>query len=133
MSAYRGVIFATACEDMEPVEDYLGPGIREQFDIIFDGTEQVLLGLHRNILPGNWKLYQENLKDPYHATLLHTYLTTFGLFVTSNESDIMVDPDRAPQRALVAPPAGPARGERGGQRADRRPIARGSSSTTRAC
>lgn len=92
VSAYRGVIFATACEDMEPVEDYLGPGIREQFDIIFDGTEQVLLGLHRNILPGNWKLYQENLKDPYHATLLHTYLTTFGLFVTSNESDIMVDP-----------------------------------------
>ncbi len=91
-SAYRGVIFATACEDMEPVEDYLGPEIREQFDIIFDGTEQVLLGLHRNILPGNWKLYQENLKDPYHATLLHTYLTTFGLFVTSNESDILVDP-----------------------------------------
>ena len=91
-SAYRGVIFATACEDMEPVEDYLGPEIREHFDIIFDGTEQVLLGLHRNILPGNWKLYQENLKDPYHATLLHTYLTTFGLFVTSNESDILVDP-----------------------------------------
>ena len=28
----------------------------------------------------HWKLYQENLKDPYHATLLHTYLTTFGLF-----------------------------------------------------
>ena len=92
VSAYRGVIFATACEDMEPIEDYLGPEIRAQFDIIFDGTEQVLLGLHRNILPGNWKLYQENLKDPYHATLLHTYLTTFGLFVTSNESDILVDP-----------------------------------------
>jgi anthranilate 1,2-dioxygenase large subunit len=47
--------------------------------------------MHRNTLPGNWKLYQENLKDPYHATLLHTYLTTFGLFVTSNESNIVVD------------------------------------------
>ena len=37
------------------------------------------------------KLYQENLKDPYHATLLHTYLTTFGLFVSSNESNIPTD------------------------------------------
>ena len=31
------------------------------------------------------------LKDPYHATLLHTYLTTFGLFVSSNESKIPTD------------------------------------------
>ena len=87
----RGTIFATFCEDMEPLEDYLGPEITREFDIIFDGTELTLLGLHRNILPVNWKLYQENLKDPYHATLLHTYLTTFGLFVTSNESHILVD------------------------------------------
>ncbi|MFN0305741.1 MAG: aromatic ring-hydroxylating oxygenase subunit alpha [Burkholderiales bacterium] len=88
----RGVIFATACADLEPIEDYLGPEILREFDIIFDGTELTLLGVHRNTLPGNWKLYQENLKDPYHATLLHTYLTTFGLFVTSNESHILVDP-----------------------------------------
>jgi anthranilate 1,2-dioxygenase large subunit len=87
-----GAIFATACEDIEPIEEYLGPEVTEQFDTIFSGGEMRLLGLHRNILPGNWKLYQENLKDPYHATLLHTYLTTFGLFVTSNESYILVDP-----------------------------------------
>lgn len=86
-----GAVFATACEDMEPLEDYLGPEIVREFDTIFDGTELRLLGVHRNTLPGNWKLYQENLKDPYHATLLHTYLTTFGLFVTSNESHILVD------------------------------------------
>ena len=87
-----GVIFATACDDMESVEDYLGPVIAAEFDATFDGSEMKLLGVHRNILPSNWKLYQENLKDPYHATLLHTYLTTFGLFVSSNESNIPVDP-----------------------------------------
>jgi len=48
--------------------------------------------VHRNTLPGNWKLYQENLKDPYHATLLHTYLTTFGLFVAGNKTMIVTDP-----------------------------------------
>ena len=88
----NGVIFATASPETEPIEEYLGPEIIEHFDSIFDGTEMRLLGMHRNILPANWKLYQENLKDPYHATLLHTYLTTFGLFVTSNESHILVDP-----------------------------------------
>ena len=86
-----GVIFATACADMESIEQYLGPEIRKEFDATFDGTEFKLLGVHRNILPSNWKLYQENLKDPYHATLLHTYLTTFGLFVSSNESKIPTD------------------------------------------
>ena len=50
-----------------------------------------LLGVHRNLVRSNWKLYQENLKDPYHATLLHTYLTTFGLFVTANETRIPTD------------------------------------------
>lgn len=88
----HGVIFATASPDTERLEDYLGAEILREFDIIFDGSELTLLGIHRNTLPGNWKLYQENLKDPYHATLLHTYLTTFGLFVTSNESHILVDP-----------------------------------------
>ena len=88
---HNGAVFATAADNMEPFGDYLGPEILEQFNSIFDGSEMRLLGLHRNILPGNWKLYQENLKDPYHATLLHTYLTTFGLFVTSNESNILID------------------------------------------
>jgi len=92
VTTHHGVIFATACEDLESIEDYLGPEIAAQFNIIFDGSPMRLLGLHRNVLPANWKLYQENLKDPYHATLLHTYLTTFGLFVTSNESKILVDP-----------------------------------------
>lgn len=88
----HGAIFATACEDIEDFADYLGPEILEQFDTIFTGEEMRLLGLHRNTLSCNWKLYQENLKDPYHATLLHTYLTTFGLFVSSNESRVLVDP-----------------------------------------
>lgn len=88
-----GAIFATASGEVEPIEDYLGPGVLEEFDQILGGGDEMrLLGVHRNTLSGNWKLYQENLKDPYHATLLHTYLTTFGLFVTSNESHVLVDP-----------------------------------------
>src|SRR5579862_5602691 len=31
-------------------------------------------------LPANWKLMFENIKDPYHASLLHVFLVSFGLF-----------------------------------------------------
>ena len=92
VTSRNGAVFATAADDMESIEDYLGPETVVAFDTIFPGDELRLLGIHRNVIPSNWKLYQENLKDPYHATLLHTYLTTFGLFVTSNESHILVDP-----------------------------------------
>jgi len=86
-----GAIFVSAQDDMESFEDYMGPMMLDQFDTVFDGRPLKLLGVHRNILEGNWKLYQENLKDTYHATLLHTYLTTFGLFVASNETFVMTD------------------------------------------
>ena len=45
----------------------------------------------RVTLPGNWKLYHENLKDPYHATLLHTFLVSFGLLVAGNKSAMICD------------------------------------------
>ena len=87
----HGVVFASFQPDMESLEDYIGPVMLDQFDTVFDGRELKLLGVHRNVLDGNWKLYQENLKDPYHATLLHTYLTTFGLFVAGNKTMIVGD------------------------------------------
>lgn len=87
----HGAVFASCVDDMEPLEDYLGPAMLDQFDTVFNGRPLKLLGIHRNVIPGNWKLYQENLKDPYHATLLHTYLTTFGLFVAGNKTLIVGD------------------------------------------
>ena len=101
-----GVIFATASDDVEPLEDYLGADILTEFDATFDGGEMKLLGVHRNLVRSNWKLYQENLKDPYHATLLHTYLTTFGLFVTGNETSIPVDPRGRHSGLLTRRPEG---------------------------
>ena len=33
--------------------------------------------MHSQIIHNNWKLYAENVRDSYHATLLHTFYTTF--------------------------------------------------------
>lgn len=88
----RGVVFASFHDDMPSLEDYMTPEILKDFDATFDGRELKILGYYRNTLPGNWKLYHENLKDPYHATLLHTFLVTFGLLVAGNKSAMVCDP-----------------------------------------
>ena len=48
-------------------------------------------GYMRQRLPCNWKLMFENIKDPYHATLLHAFLVTFGLFRADNPSSTKMD------------------------------------------
>jgi phenylpropionate dioxygenase-like ring-hydroxylating dioxygenase large terminal subunit len=92
VTTHRGVVFASYADDMESLQDYLGPEVLAEFEATFDGRRPKLLGYYRHTLPGNWKLYHENLKDPYHATLLHTFLVTFGLMVAGNRSLMLADP-----------------------------------------
>ena len=91
VTTHRGVVFASYQPDMPSLQDYLGPDILREFEASFDGRKLTILGHYRHTLPGNWKLYHENLKDPYHATLLHTFLVTFGLLVAGNKSLMLVD------------------------------------------
>jgi anthranilate 1,2-dioxygenase large subunit len=44
------------------------------------GRPLVFLGTTRQYSRSNWKLYLENVKDPYHASLLHLFHTTFNIF-----------------------------------------------------
>jgi phenylpropionate dioxygenase-like ring-hydroxylating dioxygenase large terminal subunit len=92
VTAHRGVVFASYADDIESFRDYLGAEVLGEFEATFDGRHPQLLGYYRHTLPGNWKLYHENLKDPYHATLLHTFLVTFGLLVAGNRSLMLADP-----------------------------------------
>lgn len=92
VEAHRGVVFASYDKDIEPLEEYLGSDMLREFEATFDGRPLKLLGYYRHTLPGNWKLYHENLRDPYHATLLHTFLVTFGLVVAGNRSLMYMDP-----------------------------------------
>ncbi len=48
-------------------------------------------GYNRQRIPGNWKLMQENIKDPYHPGLLHTWFVTFGLWRADNKSQLLMD------------------------------------------
>jgi salicylate 5-hydroxylase large subunit len=86
-----GVVFAAFDHGVESLEDYMGPTILGYFDRLFNGSKLVVLGYNRQRIPGNWKLMQENIKDPYHPGLLHTWFVTFGLWRADNKSELRMD------------------------------------------
>ncbi len=106
----HGVVFATRSAETPPFEEYLGTTNIGWFDRVFDGRPLRVLGYQRQTVPANWKLMFENIKDPYHASLLHVFLVTFGLFRADNPSKTQMDPtgqhsvlvsQRSEQRAVV--------------------------------
>ena len=86
-----GVVFASFDAEVESLEDFMGPTILGYFDRLFNGRKLTLLGYNRQRIPGNWKLMQENIKDPYHPGLLHTWFVTFGLWRADNKSELRMD------------------------------------------
>ena len=86
-----GVVFASFDAEVESFEDFMGPAMLAYFDRLFNGRKLTLLGYNRQRIPGNWKLMQENIKDPYHPGLLHTWFVTFGLWRADNKSQLLMD------------------------------------------
>ena len=91
VAARGGVVFASFDHAVPPLEDYLGPAILRYFDRLFNGRKLTILGYNRQRIPGNWKLMQENIKDPYHPGLLHTWFITYGLWRADNKSELVMD------------------------------------------
>src|SRR2546426_514018 len=87
----HGVVFASFSTQVEPFADYLGPTMLTYFDRVFAGRALRLLGYTRQQIPSNWKLMFENIKDPYHASLMHVFLVTFGLFRADQSSAVRMD------------------------------------------
>jgi anthranilate 1,2-dioxygenase large subunit len=85
-----GLVFATFNDEVEDLETYLGP-------LVVGGIRRVLnrpatvIGRSTQVLPNNWKLYFENVKDTYHASILHAFLTTFRINRLSQPGSINID------------------------------------------
>jgi salicylate 5-hydroxylase large subunit len=87
----HGVVFASFDAGLASIEDYLGASMLSYFDRVFDGRSLRVLGYMRQLVRSNWKLMFENIKDPYHASLLHVFLVTFGLFRADQPSAVKLD------------------------------------------
>jgi salicylate 5-hydroxylase large subunit len=99
--ARRGAIFASLHAATPPFEEYLGEKMLGYYDRVFDGRELRLLGYSRQRLAANWKLMLENIKDTCHASLLHVFFVTFGLFRVDQPSKVRMD-DTGLHAALIS-------------------------------
>ncbi len=87
-----GAVYASFDHGVESFEDFLGPEVLHYHDRIFSPDRPLkLLGINRQRIPANWKLMQENIKDPYHPGLLHTWFVTFGLWRADQQSQMVLD------------------------------------------
>src|SRR4029078_1119695 len=102
-----GLVFGTLSAAAPPLKTYLGPAIIERIRRVMRAPVKVL-GSYSQIVPSNWKLYLENVKDTYHASLLHTFFTTFRLArMTQTRGDIISESAGAHASVpMVADPGG---------------------------
>ena len=74
LDSYRGMIFATFDPDAPPLREYLGE-MAWYLDSFFDRREggvEVIGGVHKWVVPCNWKLPAENFGgDAYHVSWSH--------------------------------------------------------------
>jgi len=93
VASYQGLVFVSFDVGVEPLEEYLSATIHPWLDQIFNRPIRVL-GHSRQFINANWKLYAENVRDPYHASLLHLFHTTFGMYRSSQGGGVKMDPKK---------------------------------------
>jgi anthranilate 1,2-dioxygenase large subunit len=88
-----GLVFGTFSERVADLQAYLGPVVVGGIKRVLDGRPTHIIGRSTQILPNNWKLYFENTKDTYHASILHSFLTTFRINRLSMPGGINISED----------------------------------------
>lgn len=78
VGVFHDVIFGTFLETTPPLETYLGPELRLHISRLFNRPMKVI-GQYSQFFRNNWKMYLENVRDPYHASILHLFFGSFGL------------------------------------------------------
>jgi len=91
VGAVNGMIFGTLAAHAEPLDAYLGAPILDEIRRMLHRPVKVL-GYTRQRIRANWKLYAENTRDNYHASLLHEFLVTFGLDRATQVGGVRMDP-----------------------------------------
>ena len=90
IATVHGLVFGALSPEAPAIEEYLGEQILARMGRVLAGRSVVVLGRFTQILPNNWKLYAENTKDSYHASILHLFFTTFRLNRLTQKGGIIV-------------------------------------------
>lgn len=85
-----GIVFGSFDHAVTELDSYLGPEIGRRLERVMPKPVKVL-GYNTQVMRNNWKLYAENVKDPYHASILHLFFTTFKVNRLTQRGGIIVD------------------------------------------
>jgi phenylpropionate dioxygenase-like ring-hydroxylating dioxygenase large terminal subunit len=92
VESFHGLVFATFSSETPPLQTFLGPKMCTHMERIF--TRKIkILGTYSQYMHNNWKLYMENVKDSYHASLLHLFFATFKLNRLSMQGGLVLEGD----------------------------------------
>lgn len=94
VSSVNGLVFGTLSSRAPTLENYIGPEILPRLKRVLIKPLKVL-GAYTQVLPNNWKLYMDNVKDTYHASLLHLFFTRFRINRLTQKGGVFVSPDGA--------------------------------------
>jgi anthranilate 1,2-dioxygenase large subunit/terephthalate 1,2-dioxygenase oxygenase component alpha subunit len=78
VTSLSGIVFGTFSDQTPDIEDYIGPDVLAALCRNASRKLQVI-GRFTEVLPNNWKMYAENVRDTYHASLLHVFFATFKI------------------------------------------------------
>src|SRR3989442_6629412 len=110
LDSYKGLLFATFDPEAPPLLEYLGE-MTWYLDNFFDRREggvEVIGGMHKSVIPCNWKFPAENFGgDAYHVqwTHLSAIKTSFsaGVVTKPNATGTMVSPGNGHVVICVGP------------------------------
>ena len=101
-----GLVFGTLSQNAPDIETYIGPEITARLRRVMHKKVEII-GRFTQQLPNNWKLYMENVRDTYHASLLHLFFTTFRITRLSSGGGVLVSDSGVAHASATmgAPPA----------------------------
>jgi phenylpropionate dioxygenase-like ring-hydroxylating dioxygenase large terminal subunit len=94
VSSVNGLVFGTLSGKVADLEGYIGPEVLPRLKRVVKKPLKVL-GTYTQVLPNNWKLYMDNVKDTYHASLLHLFFTRFRINRLTQGGGVFVSKDGA--------------------------------------
>ncbi|HEV7478579.1 MAG TPA: Rieske 2Fe-2S domain-containing protein [Burkholderiales bacterium] len=94
VATLNGLVFGTLSAEVPSLEDYIGPTILPRLKRVLQKPLKVL-GAYTQVLPSNWKMYMDNVKDSYHASLLHLFFTRFRINRLTQAGGVFVSDDGA--------------------------------------
>jgi len=94
ITTISGLVFGTFSDATPHIEDFIGADVSAALHRIASRKLQVI-GRFTEVLPNNWKLYAENVRDSYHASLLHVFFATFRINRLSQGGGISVSDNGA--------------------------------------